>query len=167
MNNYSSVTKLQAVGEWFKYHFLEKKFNTWLGFSILGLFAIAFAYSTVLIDFKVSIIATLVFLAAFVVVLVMKSPSIGLFLIIFYSAFPSTLMRFPGLEDLPFSVITSLLIYLTFFSVLSKYKLRKRIDDRFWSNPISIIMLVIFFFYLLQAANPNMGSLLGWFSFIR
>jgi putative inorganic carbon (hco3(-)) transporter len=167
MNKYSSVTKSQAVGDWFKYHFLEKKCKTWFGFFVLGLFAIALAYTTVVIDFKISVFATLVFLAVFVIVLVMKNPYIGLFLLIIYSAFPSTLMRFPGNEDIPFSVVTSLLVYLTFFSVLSKYELRKRVDRRFWANPISIILLVILFFYLLQAANPNMGSLLGWLSFTR
>ena len=167
MSNYSTAAKPQPLRDWFKYHFVEQKFGTWPGFIVFGFLALALAYSTVLIDFKFSVVITGLFITILSFILIMKYPNFGFFLVIVYSAFPSTLSRLAASEDIPFGSLTDLLIYLTLFSVISKYQLRQRIDKRFWNNPVLAVYLVLFSYYILEALNPNMFNILGWVSFVR
>jgi putative inorganic carbon (hco3(-)) transporter len=167
MNNYRSAIKPQPFRDWFKYHFVEQKFSTWAGFFVFGLFSLGLAYVTVLIDFKFSFVIAGLFITILSFVLIMKYPNFGFFLVMVYSAFPSTLSRFAGSEDIPFGSVTDVLIYLTLFSVISKYELRKRVDGRFWNNPVLNIFLVLLSYYILEALNPNMFNIMGWVSFTR
>jgi O-antigen ligase/polysaccharide polymerase Wzy-like membrane protein len=167
MANYTSTAKTQPLRDWFKYHFIEQKFGTWPGIFIFGLLSAGIAYATVLIDYKLSFVFTGIFITVLVFILFMKYPYFGFFFVIAYSALPSTLSRLSGNDDIPFGSLTDLLIYITLFSVISRYDLRKRVDARFWRNPIFTVFLMLFFYYILEAVNPSMFNILGWVSFIR
>ncbi len=167
MNNYSTASNIQPVRDWLRYHFVDKKFSTWPGFFVFGILSVALAYVTVLIDYKLSFVLTGLFITALMFILIMKFPNFGFFLIIVYSALPSTLSRLAGNDDIPFGSLTDLLIYITLFSVISKYDLRKRVDARFWNNPIFIVMIMLLLYYIAESVNPNMYNILGWVSYTR
>ncbi len=167
MSNYSRTAFFNPVREWFSYHFKEKKLNTWLGYFILGLMGIGLAYLNSEVDFKVSFGFTGFFAAILIVILFLRYPYFGMYFLIAYSAFPITLLRFTSNESIPFNTLTDLLIYLTMISVLSKPEYRARVDKAFWNNPVMHTFIILLIFYLVQGANPNMLSKLGWLSFLR
>src|SRR5579871_6852495 len=55
MNNFSVIKKSSPFKEWLRYHFLDKKLKTGLGYIIFGLLAVGIASGTALIDVKVGI----------------------------------------------------------------------------------------------------------------
>ena len=153
--------------KWFRYHFLDKKLNTVLGYFIFGIMAVACAYCTALIDFKIGFIFFGVFVAIFICALFFRNPYFGLYFAVAYSALPSLLSRLTPTLDIPFGSGTDIFVYLLFFSVLIKYKFRSQLDKKFLYNPVSAALLILLTFYIIQVLNPNMFSKLGWFSYTR
>jgi hypothetical protein len=64
-------------------------------------------------------------------------------------------------------VFVDVLLCFEFISVISKHRLKTNIDRRFWSNPISIVLIAMFAYYLVELFNPAMLGPLGWLSFMR
>lgn len=167
MNNSSALHKSDNSAGWFRYQFLDKKLNTVLGYIIFGLLAIACAYCTALIDFKAGFAFFGFFAAIFVIALFLRYPYFGLYFTVVYSAITSLLSRLTPSADLPFVSFTDAFGYLLLLSVVIKYKYRSQVDKRFLYNPISIALLIMLAFYIIQVVNPNMFSTLGWFSYTR
>jgi len=169
MNNYSYTKMLSPVREWFRYHFFEKKLGSAVGICIIIIFALLVAYSTALIDYRAGFGFVGLFLVIFFVILFIRYPYFGLFFLIAYSALPSLLSRIfmNSSVKIEFSNITDILTLLLVFSVFTKPNLLKSKGIGFWGNPITTSYLVLLLFYILQALNPNMHSILGWASFIR
>jgi O-antigen ligase/polysaccharide polymerase Wzy-like membrane protein len=167
MNNYSLLHKNNSEAGWFRYNFLEKKLNTVSGYFILSLLAVGCAYCTTLIDVKTGVLYLGVFVAIFIVVFFLRNPYFGLFFTIVFSSLPVLLSRLMPNVDIAFGSITDVFAYLLFFSVIIKYKYRTALDKNFLLNPISIGLLILLTFYIIQVLNPNMFSTLGWFSFTR
>jgi putative inorganic carbon (hco3(-)) transporter len=167
MNNYNLLHKNNSETNWLKYQFLEKKLNTGLGYFILALLAIGCAYCTALIDIKTGVFYLGAFVAIFIVVLFIRNPYFGLFFTIVFSSLPSFLSRVMPSTDLAFGSVTDVFAYLLFFSVIIKYKYRGELDKKFLLNPVSIGLLILLVFYIIQVLNPNMFSKLGWFSYTR
>ena len=156
----------QTFGEWLQYHFLEKKLNTvfgWLFLSILGLIML---YFTVLVDYRIGPAVVVSFGFILILILILKYPFFGFYFLIFFASVTTTIDRLVNLP-LASGVFVDVLLYFELISVISKYRLKKNIDHRFWSNPISIGLIVLFAYYLIELFNPSMLSPLGWLSFIR
>ena len=156
----------QTFGEWLQYHFLEKKLNTvfgWLFLSILGLIML---YLTVLVDYRIGPAVVVSFGFILILILILKYPFFGFYFLIFFASVTTTIDRLVNLP-LASGVFVDVLLYFELISVISKYRLKKNIDHRFWSNPISIGLIVLFAYYLIELFNPSMLSPLGWLSFIR
>ena len=156
----------QTFGEWLRYHFLQKKLNTPFGWLFLSLPGIIMLYFTVLVDYRIgpAVVVSLGFLL--VLILILKYPYFGFYFLISFSSVTTTIDR---LVDLPLAsgVFVDILLCFELISVISKHGLKKNIDRRFWSNPISIGLIALFAYYLIELFNPAMLGPLGWLSFMR
>ncbi|HLX93373.1 MAG TPA: O-antigen ligase family protein [Puia sp.] len=141
--------------------------NTATGFIIAGLLAIGCAFCTALVDLKIGLAYLGIFVVIFVIALYLRNPRAGLYVTIAFSAIPALLSRLTPGADFPYGSITDGLAYLLFFSVIIKYSYRAQIDKRFFFNPVSIGLLILLVYYVLEVTNPNMFSKLGWFSYTR
>jgi putative inorganic carbon (HCO3(-)) transporter len=157
--------KRSVLGDALKYHFLEKKLNTGYGYVLLALLAITTAYAT-MIDFKIGLGMVILFVAILVIIIFLKYPYIGFYFMICFSSIIITLDRLIHLP-FPFNVFLEPFTLLLFLGVLRNYDLRKQVDRKFWTNPITIGQYFLFAYYMIELFNPAMLSTLGWFSFIR
>jgi hypothetical protein len=68
---------------------------------------------------------------------------------------------------IPTGLIPEYFSYITLVGVITKQEYRKEITSKFWGHAITIWMIVLLLFYLLEFFNPAMHGKLGWFNFIR
>ncbi len=167
MNNFSVIKKSSPFKEWLRYHFLDKKLKTGLGYIIFGLLAVGIASGTALIDVKVGIGILGAFAVIFIVALFFRYPYFGLYFTIAFAALPPLLERLPSNIDFPYASVTDGLFYLLLLSVILKYKLRSEVDRKFFYSPLFVGLSLLFAYYIIQVLNPNMFSKLGWFSYTR
>jgi hypothetical protein len=123
-------------------------------------------YFTVLVDYRIgpAVVISLGFIL--VLILLLKYPYFGFYFLISFSSITTTIDR---LVELPLAsgVFVDVLLCFEFISVISKHRLKKNIDRRFWSNPVSIVLIALFAYYLVELFNPAMLGPLGWLSFMR
>ena len=159
------TSKGSAIGNALRYHFLEKKLNTTFGYILLTLIAMAIAYATT-IDFKIGLGMVILFVTILVIIILLKYPYIGFYFMICFSSITITLDR---LIHLPVPINASLepLTLLLLLGVLRNYDLRRNVDRKFWTNPITISLYFLMADYVIEIFNPSMFSWLGWSSFFR
>jgi len=159
------TSKGSAIGNALRYHFLEKKLNTTFGYILLTLIAVAIAYATT-IDFKIGLGMVILFVTILVIIILLKYPYIGFYFMICFSSITITLDR---LIHLPVPINASLepLTLLLLLGVLRNYDLRRNVDRKFWTNPITISLYFLMAYYVIEIFNPSMFSWLGWSSFFR
>lgn len=169
MSSYGNIRKSRSMAEWLRYHFLEQKTNSAFVISIICIFAVAVGYAGAAIDFRSGLGLLGLFMVIFLVIIYLRYPVFGLYALIAYSAFPSLLGRIfmDSSIKIEFSNLEDILTILLFFSVITNSRSEKKEGQKFWGNPISISFLILCFFYILEALNPNMHSILGWVSYFR
>jgi putative inorganic carbon (HCO3(-)) transporter len=149
-----------------RYHFIEKKLNTVVGYFFLCLIAVSFVYFIS----RVSTISSPLLLAVAAIFLlciyILKNPYFGLYFLIVFSSVTITIDRITQLP-LPSGNLVEFLGYFIFFSILLKFHLKKNVGLKFWGNPITIMLFILFAYYLVEIFNPEMFSKLGWLSFFR
>jgi putative inorganic carbon (hco3(-)) transporter len=153
-----------SLGNMLRYHFLQRKLNTPLGFIFMGILAILMAYLTAMVNYRigpivVGVIASIGFLIAFI-----KYPYFGFYFTIFFSAISMSLNR---MIDFRWVYLIAPMSGLVFVSVLLQYDLRKEINKQFWRSPITISLLVLLAYALVELFNPEMKSQQGWLSYFR
>lgn len=157
-----------SVLSWLHYHFLDRKMATAFGIALLGFIAIGMSYITVLVDSKISIgivsgvAGVLIFLVCIVY------PTVGYYLtyiVTLFLMFPARLLNSAAV--IPTGLIPEYLSYLTLLGVITRQEYRKEITSKFWNHTITIWILVLLAYYLLQVVNPSMTGKLGWFNFFR
>ncbi len=153
-----------SLGSLLRYHFLQRKLNTPLGFVFMGSLAILVAYLTAIVNYRigpaiVGVIASVGFLIAFI-----KYPYFGFYFTIFFSAISMSLIR---LIDFSWAYLIAPMSGLVFIAVLLKYDLRKEINKQFWRSPITISLLVLLAYAVVELFNPQMKSEQGWLSYFR
>jgi putative inorganic carbon (hco3(-)) transporter len=158
--------KNTSFRQWLRYHFLEKKLNTRFGLLFLSVMGLLLVYATVLIDVKTGPVVIVSFAALVLWIGIIKSPYFGFYFLIAFSSVTITLDRLIELP-LPSGTLIELFTYLALFSLLVKHELKKNIDKRFWTNPVSIGLYILFAYYIVELFNPEMFSAVGWFSFVR
>lgn len=157
-----------ALTETLRYHLMIKKLNTPLGFGLMGLVAILMSYITVVVDVKLSVMIVGLLGVLLLCGLCIVYPLFG-----FYAAYATTMfMMLPArlsnsATPIPTGLIPEYLAYLAMLGVLTKQQLRKEINTRFWTNAITVWMLVLVGFYIIQLGNPSGRSVFGWFNFFR
>ena len=157
-----------ALTDTLRYHLVVKKLNTPLGFGLMGLVAILMSYITVVVDVKLSVMIVGLLGVLLLCGLCIVYPLFG-----FYAAYCTTLfMMLPArlsnsATPIPTGLIPEYLAYLAMLGVLTKQQLRKEINTKFWTNAITVWMLVLVGFYIIQLGNPSGKSVFGWFNFFR
>ncbi len=162
----TAYLKYSSVRNWFRYHFREKKLNTRFGYLFFSVIAVLFVYCIVVVDFITAPIVLAVVSGVLLWIAIMKSPYFGFYFLLAFSSINITIDRLVTLP-LPSGNLVEMLTYLVLFSVMTKYELKKNINARFWSNPITICLYILFAYYIVELFNPEMFSPLGWFSFFR
>jgi len=169
MGNYSYSKKSNPVKEWFRYHFFERKMNSVTGIIILSLLAVGIGYSTATIDYRAGFGIVGVFVVVLFIILFMRYPYFALYFIIAYSALPSLLFRIfmDTSIKIEFSNLIDILTILLLFSILTKSQPQQFEGKKFWSNPVTTSFIILLMFYMIEALNPSMHSILGWVSYVR
>lgn len=157
-----------SVIEKIRYHLFEKKMVSPAGIAILLIITVMMAYSTVLGSMGLSVGVVLGFAGIFFCVLCIIYPSLG-----FYSAYSVCLfLMLPGwflksAAMIPTGLIPEYISYLALLGIISQQTYRKEITREFWQSAITIWLLVLFGYSLLQFFNPSMNQKLGWFMYFR
>ena len=157
-----------SILSWLHYHFLERKMGTSLGIAILGFIAIAMSYITVLVDSKISIGIVAGVAGILIFLVCMIYPFVGFYLTYFiclFLMFPARLLNAAAV--IPTGLIPEYLSYLTLLGVITRQEYKKEATGKFWGHTITLWIMILLVYYVLQIVNPNMGSKLGWFNFFR
>jgi hypothetical protein len=164
MANGSSI----GFSTWLKnaiwHHFIEKKMNTWLGYLVILLLGTGVAFGCALLDYRVGPAAVAVVAAFMLFIAFIKYPYFGFYFTIAYSSVVVALTR---LVELPWAVFIDPMIALVLLGTILKHELSREIDKKFWTNPASISLYILFAYYFIEFFNPAMDSQLGWISFFR
>jgi putative inorganic carbon (hco3(-)) transporter len=155
-----------SAGQWLRYQFLEKKLDTRFGYLFLSLIAFLMAYGIVAVDRLTGLIVLTVMAGFLLSVMLFKSPYFGFYFLIAFSSITTTIDRLVELP-LPSGTLIEIYTYILLLSVLLKFELRRNINLRFWTNPITMGLFILFAYYMVEFFNPEMFSSLGWFSFFR
>ena len=154
--------------DWLRYHFLTKKMTTPVGIMLFLIMALMVPYVTVLVSMKLSIGFVAIIGMILLCVVCIAYPVIGYYLAFFSSlilALPEKLLNAD--QMLPTGLIPEFISYLALVGVVTKHKYRREIDNRFWYNGITLWMLILFVYYVLELFNPAMPNKFGWFNFFR
>jgi putative inorganic carbon (HCO3(-)) transporter len=158
--------KDSSLGQWLRYHFLEKKLDTRFGYIFFTVIGLLMAYGIVAFDLKTGPVVLVVAAAFLLFVGLMKSSFFGFYFLIAFSCLTITIDRLVTLPIQAGNAI-EIITYLCLFSLVLKHELKKNIDGRFWTNPITISLFLLFAYYIVELFNPEMFSPVGWISFFR
>ena len=158
----------EALTGTLRYHLVTKKLTTPVGIGLLGLLALLMSYITVVVDIKLSVAIVGGLGVIMLCGLCIVYPLFG-----FYAAYVTSIfMMLPArlsnsANMIPTGLIPEYLAYLAMLGVLTKQSLRKEIDTKFWSSAITVWMLVLIGYYVIELVNPAGRSVFGWFNFFR
>lgn len=160
-------TALAPVQEWIRYNFMVRKMNTVFGIIVLSLLAVCLSYVAVLVNMKLAVAAVAGLGGVLLMVLCLLYPVFGFYFSYFISIFITLPEKMANGGVIPAGLIPEYFSYITLVGVITKQEYRKEITNRFWNNAITIWMVVLFMYYMLEFFNPQMHGKLGWFNFIR
>ncbi|AXY77531.1 hypothetical protein D3H65_27665 [Paraflavitalea soli] len=158
----------ESVTSWLHYHFMDRKMATTVGVAILGFIAIGMSYITVLVDSKISIGIVSGVAGILIFLLCIMYPTVGYYatyIITLFLMFPQRLLNSAAV--IPTGLIPEYLSYLTLLGVITRQEYKKEATSKFWNHGITIWIIVLLAYYLLEIANPAAASKLGWFNFFR
>jgi hypothetical protein len=158
--------KYSSAGQWFRYQFLEKKLNTPFGYIFLALIALLIGYGMVTISKFTGPLVLGVVGCFLLTIVIFRSPYFGFYFLIAFSSLTVTIDRLIELP-LPSGTLIEIFTYVLLLSLMLKFDLRKNMNIRFWTNPITIGLYILFAYYVIEFFNPEMFSSVGWFSFFR
>jgi len=154
-------------GEWFRYHFLEKKLNTRFGYFFFLALALLVACGTVLNNMYTGPYLIALLGALLMMLVMLKETRFGIYVMIAFSSLTILIDRFLA-PHIPSGNFVELLTCAALGSLLIHHKLRKKaVVRRFWTHPITIALFSLFFYYLIEFFNPHMQNDLGWLSFFK
>jgi putative inorganic carbon (hco3(-)) transporter len=158
--------KGSSLRQWLRYHFIDKKLNTRFGYLFLCSVAIIFVYGIASVSLFTSPILLIIFGAFLLCIATLKNPYFGFYFLIVFSSVTITIDRLADLS-LPSGTWVEIITYFILLSLLLKYDLKKNIGLKFWTNPITIGLFILFAYYIVEIFNPEMLSPVGWLSFFR
>lgn len=166
MGNLTKSGVTSSFVEWLNYRFTERKFNTLLGVGLIIIWGIVIAYIARQID--QSLPAVLLFVATGIVILIicLKNPLSGLYFTSVFSVFFALPGRFFHIQS-PVGILVEVFTYVLLLAVLRMSALKKENTTGFWNNPISVLLMIIMIYYIVELANPANYSKLGWLFFFR
>ncbi len=158
--------KRGSFREWLRYHFLEKKLKTVFGFVFLFFVAVIVSYITSEIDYKMGPAIMAIAGSFLLLILIIRSPYFGFYFMIAFSSITVTIDRLI-MVPLPLGFVIEGMSCIILVNLLLKYDFKKNVDLRFWTNPISVGMYILFAYYIIELFNPQGVSWLGWLSYFK
>ncbi|MCA6078689.1 O-antigen ligase family protein [Fulvivirga sedimenti] len=149
-----------SIGNWLQEKVIKEKFNNWFGFAILLLLGLSIAYFISGQGKEVSLIALMGIIAIPVITISLISLRVGFYILFILTSFLPIIERIFYL-NVKSGTIIDIYIYVLMFAVL----MRKAVKTHEWSfmkEPITIVLLIIFGYDLLQVFNIN-GNFTAWF----
>lgn len=151
---------------WLHDQIVAKKMDSPLGWLIMASVGVAIAYATTMGEEIAAVVVCIVAVSVFIVILCLKKPLLGYYLVIFLATSISVIDRLKKIP-MPPGILIEVFSYVVFFGVLAR-QYRERINvGAFWRSPISVVMMLQFSYYLIEAFNPETQSLFGWSLFFR
>jgi putative inorganic carbon (HCO3(-)) transporter len=158
--------KQSALRVWFRYHFLEKKLNTKFGYLFLFALGTGLIYAISSLGIISSPVVLAVFGGLLLCIVTLKNPYFGFYFLIAFSSITITIDRLID-PPLPSGTLVEIMTYFILLCLLLTYDLKKNINIKFWTHPVTIGLYILFAYYLVEIFNPEMISSVGWFSFFR
>ncbi|MEP6747135.1 MAG: O-antigen ligase family protein [Bacteroidota bacterium] len=151
---------------WAKEVFFTRRMNSVPGWIVMVLVGIGLAWAGSAINEKLPLIIAGGSIGLLFVLICMRYPEIAYYAYV-YSIIIFTLpARTLGI-NLPLGLLLEPTGYLAAISILaSQYRKRQNSAD-FWKTPISLLVVVLFCFYIMEAFNPEINGREGWFKFFR
>lgn len=146
--------------------FLEQKLNNPFGWLLVAGIATCFGY---LIATK-TVLGLGLFgavIGSFVIIACLLSTEVGLYINLVYSFFACHFSRFLFHDEFPIGVITDILIFATFLSILFTPISLKKVFGQFLKTSVAIWILVLLVYLLIELFNPYGHSFEGWFQTFR
>jgi len=160
---FSNNSQRQTPGSWIHQKLIVEKFNNWFGFIILltaGLLITILASSG---GMEFSIVALLAIVAIPVALVSAISLKTGFYLLLFLTSFMPVTERIFYLQINAGTYIDIFIYYLLVIALIKKIISN---DWKFIRHPITVLLLIFFFYNFLQLFNPA-GDPTAWFFGIR
>lgn len=155
-----------SLTAWVKEVFFVRRMNSVPGWIVMALAGIVLAWVGSNVNEKLPIIIAAGFAAILCLLILLQYPELAYYTYIFSIILFTLPARTFGIP-VPLGIVIEPTGYLAAISVLAaQYRKRQNSTD-FWKTPISLMMLLIFSFYIMEAFNPEIPNRLGWFKFFR
>ena len=154
------------VFAWFKEVFFYKRMNSIPGWIVMALVGVSLAYLGNQMGEKTPLMAVGAAFGFLMVLTCFRYPEFSYYAFMYSIIVFSIPARLFGI-GLPLGALIEGLGYLTAISVMAA-QYRNRADSAdFWKTPISLMMLLLFFYLFLEAFNPEIDNRAGWFNYFR
>ncbi|MEO6315107.1 MAG: O-antigen ligase family protein [Chitinophagaceae bacterium] len=151
---------------WAKEVFFTQRMNSVPGWIVMALVGIGLAYAGVNIDQKIPLIVVGAAAGILFVLACLYYPELSYYSFI-YSIIIFTLpARMFGI-GLPLGVLIPGTGYLCVLSIMASQYRNRTSSASFWKTPISLMMLLLFFYLMLEAFNPEIDSRAGWWNLFQ
>ena len=124
------------------------------------------AYFTYRAHFSIPVVVLMGLVGGLIFFICLQRQVLGLYLIIFFSSLFALPGRFLYIAS-PIGIIVELLTCGLWINILRDHLARKKVIHIFRNDAISIALACLLVYYILQLANPDMMSKVGWFFFLR
>ncbi|WP_375579313.1 hypothetical protein ABWH96_20285 [Marivirga tractuosa] len=136
-------------------------------FQVLALLflAILIPYLMVKISYLLAVILLITIVSFLVVISIFWSYRTGLYILLVYSSFIFLIDRIL-MVDVPYGIAVEFLIILIFIALLIQQKGKNSFQWKL-NEPIVIIQIIFYSYFILQIANPNAVSISAWLASSR
>lgn len=152
--------------EWLKYHFVEKKFITAFRLVLMIVWGFAIVYITNDINFTFLVVIASVAIGILILLVCLRYPLFGLYFTLVFSSLFALPGRFYNIQS-PIGILVEVFTYVLWISVLANSKFHTEDTAAFRKHPITVVLIIIMMYYILELANPFMTSKVGWLFFFR
>ncbi len=158
---------LFSIKAWSKEVFFNRRMNSVPGWIVMALLGFGLALVGSRINEKLPLLIAGAFAGLLLVLLCLRYSELAYYFYL-YSIVVFALPTHIFGVNIPLGLVLEPTGYLAVFSILMvQYRKRQNSAD-FWKTPISVMFLLIFCYYILEAFNPEInGELEGWFKFFK
>ncbi len=151
---------------WAKEVFFTRRMNSVPGWTVMALVGIGLSYAGANIDQKIPFIVAGACIGILFVAACLYYPEFAYYAYL-YSIIIFTLpARILGVA-LPLGILIPGTGYLCVLSIMAAQYRKRHNSADFWKTPISLMMLLLFFYMALEAFNPEIDSMAGWWNLFQ
>jgi putative inorganic carbon (hco3(-)) transporter len=155
-----------SVAGWLRENFYTRRFNSLPGWITIALVGILLGFLGNTVDQKIPLFIVAGVAGILFILISFKYPEVVYYTFIFSILIFTLPTRLFGIQ-IPLGMAIEPVGYLCIFTTINQQYKKKTETNAFWKNPISIMMIVLFIFFLLEAINPEKRQMGGWFSYVR